>query len=90
MKKLYVLTALAFLAWMLFFDSRDLVTQWQRGQELKKLEASKKYYSEQIAIENAELQQLKTSPDILEKYARERYMMKRVDEDLFIIQPAKE
>ena len=80
--------------WILFFDNRDFVTSHFREKgELQKLEESKKYYEQQIAATKQELEQLKSNPAVLEKYARERYLMKRDNEDLFVIRdegtPAK-
>ena len=81
----YFLSAAGFVVWMLFFDPRDLYSQLERGKELRNLQASKKHYQEQIAMESAELQQLKTNPSTLEKYAREKYLMKKENEELFIV-----
>jgi cell division protein FtsB len=54
-----------------------------------RLEKSKKYYQQQIATTKQELEQLKTNPALLEKYARERYLMKRDNEELFWIREEK-
>ena len=70
---------------MLFLDKNDLFTQIARNRELKELEQSKQYYTLQISSERKELEQLKNNPATLEKYAREKYLMKRDNEDLFII-----
>jgi len=75
----------AFTVWMLFFDERDVFTMRHHRQELKELQQSKKYYTEQINQERTELESLKNNPATLEKYARERYYMKRDNEDLFLI-----
>lgn len=86
LKNKYVLTALCFAVWMVFFDDRDLITtHFRQPGELKKLEQSKKYYEEQISATSKELEQLKSDPAILEKYAREKYLMKRDNEDLFLV-----
>jgi cell division protein FtsB len=75
----------AFTVWMLFFDERDVFTMRHHRQELKELQQSKKYYTEQINQETMELESLKNNPATLEKYAREKYYMKRDNEDLFLI-----
>ena len=85
----FLLTAFAFLGWMLFFDRNDLLTQRNRSNELKELQQSKKYFTEQLATERIELELLKSNPATLEKYAREKYLMKRDNEELFVI-PEKE
>jgi cell division protein DivIC len=86
LKNKYVLTMGAFLIWMIFFDDRDVITtHFKHRNELKRLEEGKAYYQQEIGKTKAELQELKSDPAILEKYAREKYRMKRDNEDLFII-----
>jgi cell division protein DivIC len=86
----YVLTAIGFAVWILFFDSRDFITtHFREKEELIKLEQSKKYYEQQIATTKLELEQLKSNPALLEKYAREKYLMKKDNEDLFLIRTEK-
>jgi cell division protein FtsB len=75
----------AFAVWMLFFDEKDVFTMRHHRQELKELQQSKKYYADEINKEKTELENLKNNPTILEKYAREKYYMKRDNEDLFLI-----
>ena len=81
----YFIAFAAFTAWMLFFDERDVFTLRHHRQELRELQQSKKYYTEQINKEKTELENLKNNPAILEKYAREKYYMKRDNEDLFLV-----
>jgi len=86
LKSKYLLTAAGFLVWILFFDARDFITSHFRERgELMKLEKSKKYYEQQIAATKHELEQLRSNPALMEKYAREKYLMKRDNEDLFLI-----
>jgi cell division protein DivIC len=60
LKNKYLLTAIGFAIWILFIDDRDFITtHFRHAEELKKLEASKKYYQEQIAATQKELEQLK-------------------------------
>lgn len=85
LKNKYFLSLTGFIVWMLFFDPRDIFTQAERTRELKNLQSSKRHYEEQIAAEQFELQQLKNDPGTVEKYAREKYLMKKENEDIFII-----
>jgi cell division protein DivIC len=86
----YALTAIGFAVWILFFDGRDFITtHFREKEELKKLEQSKKYYEQQIATTKLELEQLRSNPALLEKYAREKYLMKKDNEDLFLIRTEK-
>jgi cell division protein DivIC len=89
LKNKHVIASITFLALILFFDPNDLFTQYNRTKELKELQQSKKYYSDQINKEQKELDQLKNDPSTLEKYARENYYMKRDNEDLFIVPEEK-
>ncbi len=70
---------------LLFLDKNDLFTQMDRSKELRELEQSKQYYTNQIAAERKELEGLKNDPSVLEKYAREKYLMKRDNEEIFLI-----
>ena len=86
LKSKYVLTAIGFIIWISFIDDRDLITtHFRHVKELHKLEAQKKYYESQISAVQAELDQLKRNPAALEKYAREKYLMKKDNEDLFLV-----
>jgi cell division protein DivIC len=86
LKNKYLLTGAGFLVWIFFFDNRDLITSHFREKgELRKLEQSKKYYEQQIAATKQELEQLRSNPAVLERYAREKYLMKKDNEDLFRI-----
>lgn len=86
----YFISLVAFATILFFFDKNDLLTQYARVIELKELYQSKAYYTAKISLESKELEQLKTNPATLEKYAREKYMMKRDNEDLFIIPEASQ
>jgi len=81
----YLISFAAFCVVVLFLDKNDVFTQYARHKELKELQHSKQYYTSQITAERKELEQLKRDPAALEKYAREKYLMKRDNEDLFII-----
>lgn len=81
----YLITGIAFAVWMAFFDRNDLILQMKRIHELSKLQESEKTMSLQISDTRQELQLLKTNPETLEKYAREKYLMKKDNEDLFIV-----
>ncbi len=81
----YLITGIGFAIWMMFFDRNDLSLQLRRVHELHKLKESEKTMDKQIAETRHELGLLKTNPETLEKYAREKYMMKKENEDLFIV-----
>jgi cell division protein DivIC len=81
----YLLTTAGFAVWMLFFDRNDLFVQRERRAELKALERSKVYFTQQITEERKFSEELKNNPATIEKFAREQYKMKRDGEDLFLI-----
>src|SRR5688572_20358235 len=85
LKNKYFISLSAFAVIILFLDKNDLFTQMERRQEMKKLQQSKEHFTSQIATERKELEGLKSNPATLEKYAREKYLMKRDNEELFLI-----
>jgi len=86
----YFITLCAFAVIMLFLDKNDLFTQQNRKKQLRRLEQSKQYYTRSIEAERKELEQLKRNPATLEKYAREKYLMKRDNEELFLVPETNE
>jgi cell division protein FtsB len=85
LKNKYFLSITAFVIWILFFDPRDVFTQIEHRRELNELQTSKAWYQKQIEKESIEAEQLRSNPATIEKYAREKYLMKRDNEDIFII-----
>lgn len=88
-KQKYFFTILAFIVWMLFFDSNDLFYIAKQKKELNTLNSQKKF----LTNENLELAQqseeLFSSKKNLEKFARERYFFKKADEDIYILEYQK-
>lgn len=85
MKKPVVYILLAFVVWMVFFDSNDLISQFQIKRTLKQLQAEKEYYIRETEKNQKEIDRLMNNPDELEEYARSRYLMKRDNEDIYLI-----
>ena len=81
----YALSILVFFVWMLFFDRHDLITQWQRKSNLKELKEKRKFLQEEIKAINQDRENLFSSEERLEKFAREKYWMKKDNEDIFVI-----
>lgn len=85
-KNKYLLSLTVFAVWMIFFDSQDIITtHFKLRKELNQLHESRSYYLGQIEETKKELEQLKSDAETLEKYAREKYRMKKDNEDLFVI-----
>ena len=83
----FIIVLILFVIWMVFFDSANVLTQWRLSNSAQELENDKAYYEEQIDQVEVERQELE---DNLEEYAREKYYMKRADEDVFIIEEENE
>ncbi len=79
------MAGVSFLVWMLFFNEKDLFSELKKKDKLKELQKSEKHLSKIIKETKQELGQLKTNAQTIEKYAREKYLMKKDNEDLFII-----
>ncbi len=85
MRNKYFVSAAAFLIWLAFIDSKNFISQYELQSEVNKLEAQKSFFQDEISKTRKEQQELLSSPEKLEKFAREKYLMKKDDEDLFII-----
>lgn len=81
----YVWVLLFFVAWMLFLDNYSWLNQRELDTQINELEDNKKYYQDEIKKDQENIRQLK-NPDQIEKYAREKYYMKRDSEDIYIIE----
>ncbi|HVS92215.1 MAG TPA: septum formation initiator family protein [Mucilaginibacter sp.] len=85
----YFVVSLAFLVWMVFFDKNDLFSQYQYHSQLSKLEHERDFYQKETAKVHQELDELTTNKEMLEKFAREKYLMKKDNEDVFVIVKGK-
>jgi len=85
LKNKYFLTLSVFIVWLLLLDTNNLIERYGQMSELKKLEREREYYIKKIEEDRSKLNQLKTDNKNLERFAREQYMMKKKDEDLYII-----
>jgi cell division protein FtsB len=75
---------------MVFFDPKDILSDFERRDKLNELQTSELHLKEQITDAKKELNLLKNDAQSIEKYAREKYLMKKDNEDLFIVKPAPE
>ncbi|MCD6201888.1 MAG: septum formation initiator family protein [Bacteroidales bacterium] len=85
LKNKYVLTLLLFIIWLLLFDSNNLLDRMKQVRELNQLKNDKEYYQKKIKEDTRKLKELETDDKSLEKFAREQYLMKKKNEDLFIV-----
>lgn len=84
-KNKYITSALLLFVWICFFDRNDLISEIRLVSKINHLKAEKKYYQQQTDVATEELKELQTNPANLEKFAREKYLMKKDNEDVFVI-----
>ena len=70
---------------MLFFDRNDLLSQYEYRSQLNKFKEEKAFYISEIEKVKSDLNELSTNQERLEKFAREKYLMKKDDEDVYVI-----
>ena len=81
----YLLTVVGMAVWLCFFDRNDLSTQLELRKQVQKLETERNYYLSEINNNKREVKELETDITSLEKFAREKYLMKRENEEVFVI-----
>ena len=81
----YVIAGAIFLLWILFFDQNNLLNRISDLRNLREMKAQKEYYAKKIANDIQRTTELETDDDNLEKFAREQYLMKKPNEDVFVI-----
>lgn len=81
----YFITSLVFLVWMLFFDQESFIDQIRMSRTLRGLERQKEYYQHEISTIKEAINVLEHDTTHLERYAREKYFMKKDNEDVFVI-----
>ncbi len=86
LKNKYFITSVIYLLWILFFNDYNLIFQWQKSKELADLKAKKTYFIKEIAQVNQDKKDLFSNTESLEKFAREKYYMKKDNEDIYLIE----
>ena len=81
----YLIVLVFFVVWITFVDTTSYMEHRVLNKEIEELEENKKYYQDEIKKDEENIKQLK-NPDHVEKYAREKYYMKRDSEDVYIIE----
>ena len=81
----YILALTVFAILMLFIDHNDIFNQLDRKKQLNELLTSKKFYQQQIDQTKKNLADLQNNSAALEKYAREKFLLKRDNEDVFVV-----
>ena len=86
LRNFYFVTGVSFLLWMTFLDSNDLINRFRLSSKLRSLENEREYYQEKIKEVENDREELMGTPELLEKFAREKYLMKKQSEDIYIIE----
>ena len=81
----FFLVTVAFVVWMTFFDKNDLLSQYQYHQQVSKLEQERDFYKTETDKVSKDLEELTSNPRQLEKFAREKYLMRKDNEDVFVV-----
>lgn len=81
----YVLTVVVFLVWLTFFDRYNLVDMMGNANTIKSMNSEIKYYKAKISQDSTRIIELTSDNENLEKYAREQYLMKKANEEIFIV-----
>jgi len=84
-KNKYFITLMVFILYILFFDQNNLMDRFEAMAKLNQLKIDKEYYIKKIDEDTKRMKELKTNNENLEKFAREQYLMKKPNEDVFII-----
>lgn len=82
---MYVLVLTAFVIWMVFFDTNSLLIHLELKKEIEKLEKQQEFLKEKIAEDKVIIERL-SDPEELEKFARERYYLKKKNEEIYLIE----
>ncbi|RYC53168.1 FtsB family cell division protein [Flagellimonas olearia] len=85
MTNMYVLVLTIFVIWMAFFDTNSFLIHWELRSEIKKLEKQKEFLKGEIAKDKEILEKM-SNPGEMEKFAREKYYMKKENEEIFLIE----
>ena len=85
----YIAALTGFIILMLFIDHNDIFVQLDRRRQLNELLASKRFYEQQIEQTKKNLSDLQNNSAALERYAREKFLLKKDNEDLFVVVPSK-
>ena len=90
LKNKYLIAIVLFLIWITFFDNFNLIKQSKIKKNIKQLEENKKFYSEEIKKDSTEYKDLLNNEEKREKFAREKFLMKKDNEDIYIIRRKNE
>jgi len=83
--KIYLGIILFFVIWMLFFDEYNWIRIRRDSLKFNALKKETEYLKEKIETDKTQLHALKNDTSELEKFAREKYLLKKSNEDVYVI-----
>ena len=86
----YLILLLLFIFWIVFLDDYNLINQNKMKNNADDLKEQKEFYISEIKSDSTELSKLKNDPEEQEKFAREKFLMKKDNEEVFIIRDKKD
>ena len=84
-KNFYFLFFFSFILWMTIIDTNGFINRYRLSKKLSDLNTEKSFYQEEIEKISDEKKQFENNEELLEKFAREEYLMKKESEDIFYI-----
>ena len=84
-KNFYFLFFISFILWMIVIDSNGFINRFKLSKKLSELNIEKEFYKEEIKNISDEKNRFEADNELLEKFAREEYLMKKKSEDIFYI-----
>ena len=84
-KNFYFLFFLSFILWMTIIDSNGFINRYRLSKKLSELNTQKKFYVKEINKVTLDKEKFESDEELLEKYAREEYLMKKESEDIFYV-----
>ena len=85
----YIITFIVFLVWIFFIDTFDIITQIKMNKEFKQLKEQQEFYKSEVKKDSTIIYNLNNNPEEQERFARERFLMKKDNEDLYIVREKK-
>ena len=86
----YVLTLLIFILWIVFIDNYNIISQYKTHKKIQDLKETKEFYKKEIEKASIQLYNIKNNTREQEKFAREKFLMKKQNEKVFIIKQTNE
>ena len=85
LRNFYIATFVGWLVWIMFIDDNNIFVVLSNRQKMKDLEQDRLYYQEQVRLVKKERQEVFGNQEMVEKWAREKYLMRKPTEEVYVI-----